>query len=71
MDDFTVYRPVKEFVSRKKVVEEYGIHPNKYGIGERLSETIQIIFPALKDGFKTVAKISLPSGKRILSSTYR
>jgi len=58
-DDFTlVYRPVKdEFVSRKKVVEEYGIHPTNMALARALIGDNSDNLPGIKGlGFKTVAK---------------
>jgi len=58
-DDFTlVYRPVKdEFVSRKKVIEEFGIHPTNMALARALIGDNSDNLPGIKGlGFKTVAK---------------
>ena len=58
-DDFTlVYRPVKdEFVSRKKVIEEFGIHPTNMALARALIGDNSDNLPGIRGlGFKTVAK---------------
>ena len=58
-DDFTlVYRPVKdEFVSRNKVIEEYGIHPTNMALARALIGDNSDNLPGIRGlGFKTVAK---------------
>jgi DNA polymerase-1 len=58
-DDYTlVYRPVKdEFVSRDKVVDEYGIHPTNMALARALIGDNSDNLPGIRGlGFKTVAK---------------